>query len=304
MDFDLELVRALQEDGRASIQDLAARLRQPRAAVSTRLRALRADGALRVVAAVDPAVLGQRVLAHVSIRVDGSAEPVARHLRGRPETVLVSAVGGVYDLITEVRLGSMAALHRFLTRVHDVPHVVEISTLVYSRVIRGFFVPDYLGGVTIDATDIALIEHLQADGRRSFRALGDAVRLSPSAVATRVQRLIGSGVIKISAVEMRGRARRQLSMGVGLHLAGPGAALVDEVQRWSGVEFAALTIGRFDAIMTIADSSSGALYASLERIRAVPGVVRTESWQHLAVLKEDYTRTIRPTAQPSGDRGA
>ena len=44
------------------------------------------------------------------------------------------------------------------------------------------------------------------------------MRLSPSAVATRVQRLIDAGVIKISAVEARGLAHRQLSMGVGMTL--------------------------------------------------------------------------------------
>jgi DNA-binding Lrp family transcriptional regulator len=294
MDFDPDLVRALQEDGRATIQDLARRLRQPRAAVSARLRTMLDDGTLRVVAAVDPVVLGQRVLAHVSVRVDGPADEVARQLRDRPEPVLVSAVGGVFDLVTEVRLASMTALHRFLTHVHDLPHVVEINTLVYSRVIRGFFVPEYLGGVTIDATDIALIEQLQGDGRRSFRSLGDVVRLSPSAVATRVQRLIDTGVIKISAVEMRGLGRRQLSMGIGVNLAGASTDLIREMQQWSGVEFAALTIGRFDAVLTIGGPTSGALYEMLERVRAVPGVVRTESWQHLAVLKEDYTRTIRP----------
>lgn len=294
MDFDPALVRALQEDGRATIQDLARRLGQPRAAVSTRLRAMLDDGTLRVVAAADPAVLGQRVLAHISIRVDGPSDEVAQHLRDRPEPVLVSAVGGVYDLVTEVRLASMAALHRFLTHLHDLPHVVEINTLIYSRVVRGFFVPEYLGGVSIDETDIALIEQLQEDGRRSFRRLGESVRLSPSAVATRVQRLVDHGVIKISAVELRGLARRQLSMGVGVNLAGAETDLIREMQQWSGVEFAALTIGRFDAVITISGPTSGALYSMLERVRAVPGVVRTESWQHLAVLKEDYARTIRP----------
>ena len=43
MDFEADLVRALQEDGRASIHSLALRLGQSRAAVSTRLRAMLAD---------------------------------------------------------------------------------------------------------------------------------------------------------------------------------------------------------------------------------------------------------------------
>ena len=179
-----------------------------------------ADGTVRVVAAVDPVFLGQHVLAHVSVRTDGPAEPVALHLRGLSETVLVSAVGGAHDLVTEVRLGSMSALHDLLAQFRALPRVAEINTLIYSTVVKGFFVSDYQGDVTIDATDTALIEQLQRDGRKSFRALGEAVRLSPSAVTTRVQRLIDGGVIKISAVEARGLAHRQLSMGVGLSLTG------------------------------------------------------------------------------------
>jgi hypothetical protein len=45
--------------------------------------------------------------------------------------------------------------------------------------------------------------------------------------------------------------------------------------------------------MTLVEPSPGALYEALERIRALPGVSHTEAWFHLAVLKEDYTRTLR-----------
>lgn len=293
VNFDAELIRALQDDGRASIHDLAARLGQSRAAVSVRLRAMLADGTVRVVAAVDPEFLGQNVLAHVSIRTDGTTEPVAEHLRGLAETVLVSAVGGVHDLVTEIRLGSMPALHRLLAQIRALPGVVDINTLIYSTVLKGFFVSEYRGGIRIDAIDAALIEQLQRDGRASFRALGDAVRLSPSAVATRVERLVSGGVIKISAVEARGLAHRQLSLGVGLNLAADDDAVIEAIRSWRGVDFAARTLGRFDLIMTLVEPSAGALYGSLERIRALPGVSHTEAWFHLAVLKEDYARTLR-----------
>ena len=218
MDFDAELIRALQEDGRASVLSLAQRLGQSRAAVAARLRTMLADRTVRVVAAVDPVFLGQHVLAHVSIRTDGAVELVAEHLRDMSETVLVSAVGGAHDIVTEVRVGSMSELHDLLARIRGSAGVLDISTIIYSTVVKGFFVSEYHGGVTLDAIDEALIEQLQADGRKSFRALGEAVRLSPSAVATRVQRLIDAGVIKISAVEARGLAHRQLSMGVGMTL--------------------------------------------------------------------------------------
>ncbi len=293
MDFDADLIRALQEDGRASIRSLADRLSQTRAAVAARLRVLLDDRTVRVVAAVDPVFLGQHVLAHVSIRTHDGVEPVAQYLRGLSETVLVSAVGGAYDLVTEVRLGSMPALHDLLAQIRALPGVADINTLIYTDVVKGFFVSEYHGDITIDGIDTALIEQLQRDGRTSYRALGEAVRLSPSAVTTRVQRLTDAGVIKISAVEARGLAHRQLSMGVGLNLAGTDDQVADALRTWRGVDFAARTLGRFDIVTTLVEPSAGALYASLERIRAIPGVESLEAWFHLAVLKEDYARTLR-----------
>lgn len=294
MDFDAELIRALQEDGRTSIRSLSVRVGASRAAVAARLKTMLEDRTVRVVAAVDPVFLGQHVLAHVSIRTDGAVELVAEHLRDLAETVLVSAVGGAHDVVTEIRVGSMAELHDLLAQIRAITGVLDINTIIYSTVIKGFFVSEYHGGVTLDAIDEALIEQLQTDGRRSFRALGEEVRLSPSAVATRVQRLIDAGVIKISAVEARGLAHRQLSMGVGMILGDDDEAVIDELRRGRGVDFAARTLGRFDAVATLVEPSAGALYASLERLRALPGVTRIEAWLHLAVLKEDYARTLRP----------
>ncbi|WP_417563320.1 Lrp/AsnC family transcriptional regulator [Microbacterium sp.] len=291
MDFDTELVRALQVDGRASIQDLSAALGRPRAAVSARLGTLLRDGTVRVVAAVDPGILGQHVLAHVSIRVDGPVEPIGERLQGLEQSVLVSAIGGLHDLIVEVRVGSMRALRALVAQIRDIPGVAEANTIIYESVIKGFFVSHYRGEIALDDTDWALIDELQRDGRRSYRALGETVRLSASAVATRVQRLIDEGVISISAVEARGLARRQLSLGVGLTLERDAAA-VEAVASWPAVDFAARTVGRFDLIATLVEPSAGDLFADLERLRALPGVVRTESWFHLRVLKEDYARTL------------
>lgn len=292
MDFDAELIHALQEDGRISVRALSERLGHSRAVVAERLRAMLADRTVRVVAAVDPVLLGQHVLAHVSIRVKGPAEPVAAYLRELSETVFVSAVGGSHQLVIEVRLGSTGELHELLERIRAVDGVAGISTIIYSSILKGFYVSEYHGDITLDELDEALIEHLQRDGRTSFRALGEAVRLSPSAVTARVQKLRDAGVITISAVEGRGLTHRQLSMGIGLTLTAD-ADVIEALRADRGVDFAARTLGRFDIVATLVEPSAGALYASLERLRALPGVTRIEAWLHLAVLKEDYARTLR-----------
>ena len=52
----------------------------------------------------------------------------------------------------------------------------------------------------LDDANRAIIEQLQADGRRSYAAIATAVGLSEAAVRQRVQRLLDSGVMQIVAV--------------------------------------------------------------------------------------------------------
>ena len=154
----------------------------------------------------------------------------------------------------------------------------------------------YPTGGSVGAEGPGLRERTRASCTSVSRKPVEAVRLSPSAVATRVQRLIDGGVIKISAVEARGLAHRQLSMGVGLNLNHDDDAVIEELRTGRGIDFAARTRGRFDAVATLVEPSAGALYASLERLRSLPGVTRIEAWLHLAVLKEDYARTLHAPA--------
>lgn len=99
-----------------------------------------ADRTVRVVAAVDPVFLGQHVLAHVSIRTQGPVGPIADHLRDLSETVFVSGVGGTHQLVTEVRLGSTPELHELLERIRSIDGVAGISTIIYSHILKGFYV--------------------------------------------------------------------------------------------------------------------------------------------------------------------
>ncbi|KJL34168.1 Lrp/AsnC family transcriptional regulator [Microbacterium azadirachtae] len=294
MEIDDDLIAALHEDGRVSVQDLARRLGRPRAAVAGRLRAILDEGVLRVAAMVDPALSGQHVIGHLSLHVSTRVEPVAASLRAMDETVLVSAIGGAHDIVSEVRASSTAALQDSIARIRAIPGIAGVNTLVYTDVVKGFFVSRYRGEVLIDDLDTAIIERLQADGRMSYRALGDAVRLSPSAVATRVRRLLEGGVMTIAAVEARSLARRQLSMGVGLVLNDDGDAALAALSARPEVDFATRTIGRFDAVVTLVQPSAGGLHAALERVRELAGVERIETWTHLSVTKEDYARSLRP----------
>lgn len=290
--IDARLVRALQRDGRATFQRLARDLNLTRAAVSERIRDLLETRTVRVVAAVDPAFLGQFVIAHVSITTSGPVGTVATRILDWPEAVLVSAVGGTHDLIAEVRVSSHQQLHSLLSRIRAHRDVAYIDTLIYTRVVKGLFISQYAGGTPIDDVDRTLIEILQHDGRTSYRDLAAAVDLSPTAARTRVQRLLDARIIRISAVEARGASGRQLSMGIGVNIAGDDTTVLERLHAHPNIEFLAQTVGRYDAVATLATQTPRDLLARLEDIRAMPGVTHTAGWLHLEVLKEDYARRI------------
>src|SRR6202035_2691185 len=68
----------------------------------------------------------------------------------------------------------------------------------------------------LDEISKQIIEQLQADGRRSYAAIGKAVGLSEAAVRQRVQRLLELGVMEIVAVTdpMSVGFRRQAMIGI------------------------------------------------------------------------------------------
>ena len=53
---------------------------------------------------------------------------------------------------------------------------------------------------TLDQTDVAIIGHLQADGRRAFTTIAKDLGISEASVRQRVSRLLQGNVIQIVAV--------------------------------------------------------------------------------------------------------
>lgn len=54
-------------------------------------------------------------------------------------------------------------------------------------------------GEDFDATDLQIIEHLQEDGRRSYREISRSIGVSEATVRARVQRLQDAGTLRITA---------------------------------------------------------------------------------------------------------
>lgn len=144
-------------------------------------------------------------------------------------------------------------------------------------------------GTHIDATDRAIIEQLQADGRVPYTRLGAAVKLSEAAVRQRVQRLIDAGALQIVGVtNPMSQGFRRMAM-IGVRASGPTDGLAKELQAMHDIDYLVVTAGSFDLLCEVVVSDDGKLLDLTNRIRAVPGVVSTETFIYLDLVKQTFT---------------
>ena len=135
----------------------------------------------------------------------------------------------------------------------------------------------------------AIIENLQSDGRRSYAGIGQAVGLSEAAVRQRVARLVDNGVMQIVAVTdpmQLGFARQAM---IGIRCQGDATRVAEKLAKVASVDYVVLTAGSFDIIVEVVCSDDAELLEMLNtEIRAVPGVVTTETLVYLKLVKQQY----------------
>jgi Lrp/AsnC family transcriptional regulator for asnA, asnC and gidA len=141
----------------------------------------------------------------------------------------------------------------------------------------------------IDDTSKAIIEQLQADGRRSYAAIAQAVGLSEAAVRQRVQRLVESGVMQIVAVTdpmQTGFARQAM---VALAVTGDVEAIAEKLSQIPEVDYIVVTAGSWDILAEVVVEDDAHLLRLVNAdIRAIDGVTRTESFLYLKLVKQTY----------------
>ena len=148
--------------------------------------------------------------------------------------------------------------------------------------------------VLIDAVSRAIIEQLQSDGRRSYASIGTAVGLSEAAVRQRVQKLVDSGVMQIVAVTdpmQIGMARQAM---LAISVSGAIEAVADELAKIDEVDYVVITAGSFDLMAeVVVEDDQHLLDLVSSRIRTIPGVLRTETFLYMKLVKQTYNWGVR-----------
>jgi len=143
-------------------------------------------------------------------------------------------------------------------------------------------------GTQLDTTDRAIIEQLQRDGRIPYTRLGAAVGLSEAAVRQRVQRLSDAGVMQVVAVtNPLSLGLRRMAM-IGVRSAGPTDDIAKTLQAMTDIDYLVVTAGSFDFMCEVVVEDDGMLLNLTNRIRSVPGVLSTETFIYLDLVKQTF----------------
>ena len=144
-------------------------------------------------------------------------------------------------------------------------------------------------GTNLDAIDRAIIERLQADGRVPYTRLGAAVGLSEAAARQRVQRLIDAGVLQVVGVtNPLSVGRRRMAM-IGVRSSGPTDEPAAALRQIDDIDYLVVTAGSFDFLCEVVVADDDELMALGNRIRSVPGVITTETFIYLDLVKQTFT---------------
>jgi Lrp/AsnC family transcriptional regulator for asnA, asnC and gidA len=142
----------------------------------------------------------------------------------------------------------------------------------------------------LDPVDRAIVEELQEDGRRPYRAVGEVVGLSEAAVRQRVQKLRDAGVVQIVAVTDPLHVGFSSQAMVGIRTEGDMREVAARLAEVASIDYVVLCAGSFDILVELVCEDENAILEQLNGvIRRVPGVRETELFMYLKLAKQTYT---------------
>jgi DNA-binding Lrp family transcriptional regulator len=302
--IDRQIIRALQLAPRAPFSLIADVLTVSEQTVARRYRRLRRSGVLRVTGVVNPEALGQsNWMLRVQCRPNGSTS-LANALAQRDDVGWVSLSAGGSEVVCAVRSLTREARDDLL--VNRLPRTAPVLGVVASVILHRFVggnaddwaelramltdeqqarlwdADEAPAGVsasaTLDASDMAMLDLLSADGRATYAALAAAARTSENRAARRLAGLMRSGIayldLDLSAPALGYAAQANLWLTVTpAELDNAGRAL----SRAPEVAFAAAISGPTNLSAAVICRDLDALYGFMTRtVGPIAGVQSME----------------------------
>jgi Lrp/AsnC family transcriptional regulator, regulator for asnA, asnC and gidA len=136
--IDLQIIDALQKDGRVAFAQIAEQLNVSPGMIRLRYNRLVEQGYLKVVAITNPLRMGFKTMAMIGIRVDGSRLlGVAEKISKLNEVIYLVASSGRFDLFAEVVCRDHEDLLRFITeKLSTIDGVRESESFLHLKIIK------------------------------------------------------------------------------------------------------------------------------------------------------------------------
>ena len=151
------------------------------------------------------------------------------------------------------------------------------------------------GSRRIDELDQGIIEALQANGRESFRRIAERLGVSEATVRARYTRLSEDEILQVVGVTN--------PLGLGFEQAlicvktgGSPQPVADEIASWAEADYVVVTAGQYDLVVEVVAADRRGLLEITTRMRELEGVVSTETFLYLDLVKQLYDWGTRVAA--------
>ncbi len=135
-DKDLQIIAALQINGRTSYAELAEGIDLSQAAIRLRVNRLLESGIVEIVAITDPLSIGFTVVAMVGLTVDGDIEALSNEIGSREYAVYVVLTSGRFDMLVEVLCADNDHLLEVLSDLRALDGVSSVEAHTYLRLTK------------------------------------------------------------------------------------------------------------------------------------------------------------------------
>ncbi len=145
-------------------------------------------------------------------------------------------------------------------------------------------------GDDVSALDRDILRHLQEDGRRPFTQIAADLGVSEAAVRARTNRLIERGVLQIVGVTDPLKLGYDQMAMIGVRCQGDQLlAAAEQISALPEVIYVVVTAGSFDLLVeTVCENNEALLDFLTAKLRKVPGVLSTETFVYLRIVKQIY----------------
>lgn len=140
-EIDLKILSFLQDDGRMTFKEIAARIGVAERTIRLRVTNLRETGVLSIVGVVNPIKVGLKLIAAIQIATEqNKLDQCIKELIEMDEVRFITLTSGEYQLLSEVCVSSHEELGDFLERkLNKVAGIQRTNIIMELKILKNKF---------------------------------------------------------------------------------------------------------------------------------------------------------------------